>query len=251
MRRLFLWYLPAGLAFIAALVFAYGLVAFLRGDTGTPVEIPSARIAPQPVRSGVMPIVLGDSLARGAGDERGLGISGRLDEELGSRRIPAQRTVNLGVSGARTADLLRRLEAPNVRQLIAEANVVIVSIGGNDLWGGAGFRDGAPPNPEEVMGGVLEQVGEVVKRVREANPGARIFFVGLYNPFAANPAGTQLTPLVNRWNADLLARFGSDPNFVLVQTADLFTHRDRLSVDRFHPGGEAYGLIARRIADAL
>ena len=37
----------------------------------------------------------------------------------------------------------------------------------------------------------------------------------------------------------------------VVQTADLFTWRDRLSLDRFHPGDEGYTLIARRIADAF
>jgi lysophospholipase L1-like esterase len=43
----------------------------------------------------------------------------------------------------------------------------------------------------------------------------------------------------------------NDPNVVVVQTSDIFAYRDRLSPDRFHPSGEGYGLIARRIADSF
>ena len=60
-----------------------------------------------------------------------------------------------------------------------------------------------------------------------------------------------ITPLVKEWNARLIERFAGDSNLVVVQTADLFNWRDRLSLDRFHPGDEGYALIARRIADAF
>jgi lysophospholipase L1-like esterase len=90
-----------------------------------------------------------------------------------------------------------------------------------------------------------------VRKIRGSNQHARIFIVGLYNPFSSTPQGRQLTPLVNRWNAKLIERFSSDMNVTVVQTSDIFANRDRLSVDRFHPGDEGYALIARRIADAV
>jgi len=253
MRRFFFWYLPLGAALIAVALFAYGFIAYLRGDRGEPVDFLPQRAAAIPVapRALIMPVILGDSLARGAGDERGLGISGRLDEELRRRGIRARRTYNLGVNGARTADLLRQLESPNVQQLLRDANVIVVSIGGNDLWGGNDWRNASPSNAEEAMNGVLARIETAIERIRAANPRARIFFIGLYNPFVSNPEGAKLSSLVNRWNARLLGRFGNDPNFTLVATADLFSHHDRLSVDRFHPGGEGYGLIARRIAESV
>ena len=252
MRRFLYWYLPVGVSLIAAAVFAYGFAAYLRGDTGSPVDAAGLR-QPAPVVSStiVAPIILGDSLARGAGDENGLGISGRLDDELRRRGIRARRTYNVGVSGARTPDLLALLDRPNVRQLLRESNVIIVSIGGNDLWGGNDWRSAAPPDPDAVMDKVIERIEDAVEKIRAVNPRARIFFVGLYNPFVATPMGKQLTGLVNQWNARLLDHFRNDPDFTLVATADLFSHRDRLSLDRFHPGGEGYGLIARRIADAM
>jgi lysophospholipase L1-like esterase len=252
MRKFFYWQLPIAASLLAASVFAYGFVSYLRGDTGTPVDFlaPSAT-APATPAGALAPIILGDSLARGAGDATGLGIAGRLDGELRQRNLRARRTWNVGVNGARTRDLLALLERSNVQQLLRESNVIVVSIGGNDLWGGSDWRNAAPPDPDAVMSEVLGRIEAAVEKIRAVNPRARIFFVGLYNPFRGSENGAQLTAHVSRWNSRLLERFGSDANFTLVQTADLFSHRDRLALDRFHPNGEGYALIARRIAESL
>lgn len=251
MRRLFVWILPLAASGLAVGLFGFGFVEFLRGNTGDPVDLaPPSEVRAAP-RGFVAPIVLGDSLARGAGDPEGLGIPGRLDAELRRRGIRARRAVNIGVNGARTPDLLRQLESQNVRALVGESNVVIVSIGGNDLWGGTDWRTAAPDDADAAMDRVAERIATIVERIRAVNPKARIFLVGLYNPFVATPEGPTLGALVTRWNARLAERFGSDPDFTLVPTADLFSHRDRLALDRFHPGAEGYALIARRIADAL
>jgi lysophospholipase L1-like esterase len=252
MRRFLFWYLPLSAGLLATAVFAWGFVVYLRGDTGTPVDVVSRDVPEQQAPRGtVAPIIVGDSLARGAGDETGLGIAGRLDGELKRRGTKARRTWNVAVNGARTADLLQTLGRPNVRQLLQDSNVIIVSIGGNDLWGGSDWRNAAPPDPDAAMDEVLGGIENVVEEIRKANPKARIFFIGLYNPFVTTPMGREMTTLVNRWNSRLLERFGGDPDFTLVQTIDLFSHHDRLALDRFHPGGEAYGLIARRIADGI
>jgi lysophospholipase L1-like esterase len=252
MRRFLFWYLPVTAAAVAACVFAYGFVAYLRGDTGDPVDfLPRANAASAAPRQTVAAILLGDSLARGAGDAEGLGISGRLDNELRQRGIRARRTYNVAVNGARTRDLLAVLDRPNVQQLLRESNVIVVSIGGNDLWGGNDWRNASPEEAEAVMGDVLSRIEEAIEKIRAANPTGRIFFIGLYNPFINTPDGRRLSALVNRWNARLTEHFSNDPEFTVVATAELFSHRDRLALDRFHPSGEGYALIAKRIAEAL
>ncbi len=244
------WYLPIGLALIAGGVFAGGLVAFLRGDTGTPVEInTNVSTATTPAKV-IAPLIVGDSLARGMGDDSGLGIGGRLVTELHARHVPSNNIVNLGVSGARSTDLLHQLESPGVRRVLSEANVIIVSIGGNDLWGD-NFRNGPPANPEKTMESVLERIGEVVHIVRTTSPHARVFVIGLYNPFINAPFGHMLDPAVHHWNAKLIDRFADDALVTIVQTSDIFAYNDRLSADRFHPSGDGYERIARRIADAI
>jgi lysophospholipase L1-like esterase len=253
MRRFLLWYLPLTAALAAAILFGTGFYSFLRGDTGTSVSLaPSTTLVTATApRKQIAPIIVGDSLGRGTGDETGLGIGGRFVDELRKRKIDTKNIVNIAVNGARTRDLIRQLDSHNVQTLLAQSNVIIVSIGGNDLWGDNTFRNAPPPNPEGVMHEVLDRVDQSVRTIRTANPSARIFVIGLYNPFASTPFGKMLTPFVNRWNSLLVERFASDPNVVVVQTSGIFAYRDRLSFDRFHPGQEGYSLIARRIADAI
>jgi lysophospholipase L1-like esterase len=251
-RRFLTWYLPLGVALLAGVVFADGLVAFLRGDTGARVDLDgrAAAAAASAQRGTIAPIIVGDSLARGTGDDTGLGIGGRLVTELRGRHVKTNNVVNIGINGARTGDLLRQLESPNIKRLLGESNVVVVSIGGNDLWGD-NFRAGPPRDPERTMGDVLARVEEVVHAVRSASPNARVFVIGLYNPFTSMPFGRMLTPFVNRWNAKEIERFANDPLVTIVQTSDIFAFEDRLSMDHFHPSGDGYARIARRIADAI
>jgi hypothetical protein len=169
MRRVLFWYVPIGAALIAAAVFADGFYSFMRGDTGTAVNVVPPRAQATAPRNTIAPLVVGDSLARGTGDESGLGIGGRLVDELKRRRIPTKNAVNLAINGARTADLLQQLDSRNVRVLIGQANVIIVSIGGNDLWGD-NWRNVMPRDPEVVMDAVLDRMERVVKVVSLANP---------------------------------------------------------------------------------
>jgi lysophospholipase L1-like esterase len=251
-RRFLLWYLPLVAALGAAILFGAGFYSFLRGDTGTSVSVtPGPAVVASAPRQQIAPIILGDSLGRGTGDESGLGIGGRLVDELRRRRIDTKNIVNIAVNGARTRDLLAQLTSHNVQTLVAQSNVIIVSIGGNDLWADNNWRNAPPRDPEKVMAEVLDREEQIVKTIRAANPTARIFVIGLYNPFITTPFGKMLTPFVNRWNALLVGRFGNDLNVVIVQTSDIFAYRDRLSFDRFHPSDEGYTLIARRIADAI
>ena len=74
-------------------------------------------------------VVVGDSVAHGAGDESGRGIAGNLVWQLNAV------VSNLGINGARTTDVLRLLQTAAARQAISDADAVVLSIGGNDLYG--------------------------------------------------------------------------------------------------------------------
>lgn len=252
-KRVFFWKLPLLSAIVGVAIFASGFALVLRGDLGVAVNTAEAStdLPRKRLTSEVRMVILGDSLARGTGDESGLGIAGSVEEELVRRKVPHKPTVKLAVNGYRTADVKEQLQSRNVRRLIAEANVVILSIGGNDLFGGVGSLTAPRRDPEPVFDRVLVGVKEVVKEIRAANPRSRIYLVGLYNPFVFSPDGARLTPFVNRWNARISESFQSDSNITIVQTSDIFSHQDRLSFDRFHPGAEAYRIIGRRIAESL
>lgn len=251
MRRILTWYLPLVVGLITAVVFAWGFTLGLRGNAGEAVgEAPLPPPPPPEARAPLRIVILGDSVARGTGDTSGLGIGGTLDRELRERKRGFLPTANLAVNGARTTDLLRQLEQRNVQAILGASNTVVISIGGNDLWGEV--RGKRPPeSPEALLDGVAGRVESIVARVRDANPKARIFVLGLYNPFLRTPAGDALTIAVNRWNAELAQRFADDRGVFVIPIADIFALHDRLALDRFHPGNEGYRLIAERIAQAM
>jgi len=250
MRRFLSWFFPVGAGVVFAILLGWGFVLGVRGDVGEPITAPVQVETPRVDRSGPLRIlILGDSVAKGTGDVSGLGIGGRLGEALDAAHRKHAPIVNLAVNGARTKDLIETLTSPNVLRLIAESGVIVVSIGGNDLHGEG--RDGPIPDPEGRMAEVLSRVKSIVGTLREANPRARIFLLGLYNPFRGRPEGTAIGVAVNHWNARLVQAFATDPLLTVVQTSDLFVSEARLGPDRFHPGEEAYRIIGRRIAEAL
>src|SRR5438128_10807186 len=78
MRRLLFWYVPIGAALISAAVFADGFYSFMRGETGTAVNLGPLRSVQAPApRNVIAPLVVGDALARGPGAETGPGSGGR------------------------------------------------------------------------------------------------------------------------------------------------------------------------------
>lgn len=251
-RKFFFWYLPVIVAIAAAALFGYGFHLVFRNDVGRTIASTVEARAPQPASGPLRLVVLGDSVARGTGDETGEGIGGAIDKELQRRSVPHEKHVNLGVNGAKTGDLLKQLESPSIRRFVAEANVIVVSIGGNDLFGDvAGRSSDKPPDPEASMDRTEEQVAKVIATIRSINGKARIFYVGLYNPFVSSKFGTLVNPAVSEWTARLMRRFSSDDNVTVVQTYDIFSHEDRLSADRFHPGAEGYRMIGRRIGESI
>ena len=183
--------------------------------------------------------VVGDSVAHGAGDETGRGISGNLAQQLNAQ------VSNLGIDGARTPDVLRLLGTAAARQAIVSADAIVVSIGGNDLYGDSVARLLAAAWPALHMTPTLDRVAAIVTRLHKINPEARVYLLGLFDPYHL----PELDRQVAIWDSSLIARFAEDADVDVVRIADLFIYTSRLSsLDHFHPGAAGYAAIAARIA---
>lgn len=187
-------------------------------------------------------VILGDSMARGTGDETGLGLAGNLARELSGR------FVNLAVNGSRTWNLSTRLEVPDVRDAIRRADAVVMSIGGNDLFGSSRERLISLVAPRLSMSLVAARLERLVRRIHTLNSKARIIVLGVYNPYAGSSLGPTVERLVQLWSSTLFARFATHSHVTVMSIADIFHDRRRISRDRFHPGAEGYARIAARIA---
>ena len=264
-RRLVLWFFPAALGLATAAVLAAGFAAALQGRLGEPVD-PSATPVPTPAApaatataDGAFRIVaLGDSLTRGAGDAAG---GGGYPERVAAALRKEGRTVaveNLGVDGIETRDLLRKVEDPGLAQRIASAQLVLLSISGNDLShsipasAAAGSGETAADPTKAALEAASLNLQGILSLLRKANPSAPIRLLGLYNPFPETFDKRMAKETLLKWNVALEEASYSVSGASVVPTADLFDERpDRLSSDRFHPGPNGYGEIASRILSTL
>ena len=259
-RRLVLWFFPAAVGLATAAVLAAGFAAALQGRLGEPVD-PSAT----PVQTPAIPlatadgafriVALGDSLTRGAGDAAG---GGGYPERIAAALRKAGRTVsvdNLAVDGSETGDFLRQMEDADVARRVAAADLIVVSIGGNDL--SHSLRSVVPgETAADPTKAALEAASLNLQRVlpllRKSNPPAPIRILGLYNPFPEGFDKRMAKETLLRWNVALEEASYSVSGASVVPTADLFDERpDRLSPDRFHPGPNGYGEIASRVLSTL
>ncbi|HEX2061522.1 MAG TPA: GDSL-type esterase/lipase family protein [Thermoanaerobaculia bacterium] len=196
-------------------------------------------------------VAIGDSLAYGAGDESGEGIAGRLDDELRARGVAQVETVNLGMNGAQTSDVLKRLEQERVRKAIARADAVVLSIGANDLFRSPHSREEILRAPFAIAERILGRIQTIVTELHAINPNARVLLLGGYNPVPSH----EWAPLINQylalWDNALAQRFASDERVAVVRMNDIVTPQRLSRYDSFHPGAAAYQEAAKRIAGML
>jgi lysophospholipase L1-like esterase len=252
-RRLLDWYLPAGLALAAAGVLTTGFGLALTGRFGKPLAPMQARAAAAP-RSGALKIVaLGDSITDGTGDAIGRGYAARVSEALRKNRRVVIFT-NLAVGGSETEDVLAVMKKGEAARQIAEADLILVSAGGNDLSHALRAITGdAEREPELALGRAKENLAVIVKQLRAAAPQASIRVLGLYNPFEITADdGPRARAQLAEWNAAIEQATYHYDDVLMVPISDLFAGRtDRLAGDRYHPGPKGHALIAERVLSTL
>lgn len=196
-------------------------------------------------------VAIGDSLAYGAGDETGEGISGRLEDELVSRGVRSVNAVNLGVNGAQTGDVISRLKQERIRKQLGKADAIVLSIGANDLFRSGQTREDILRAPFEVAERILGRIETIVAELHTINPNARVLLLGGYNPVPRH----QYAPLINQylglWDTALAHRFEGDARVAVVKMNDIVTPQRLSRYDYFHPGSAAYHEAAKRIAGML
>ncbi len=257
--RFWLWRLPAAIAVAATLLFAGGFWLALRGSLGNPLGVtppaPRAAALPASGKTGKLLLVLGDSLAKGTGDESGRGFAADVLDAL-RKRGPVQ-IGNLAVNGAESAEVRELVGRENVRSLAASADWILVSIGGNDLSHAVPRGDGSPAAPVESVARAREDYASnlraILAALREANPSAPIRVLGLYDPFEQRGAPSRLgASVILGWNGLMQETALAWPDVLVVPTFDLFEYRqDRLALDHFHPNRAGYAAIATRILQVI
>ncbi|MCM3088752.1 SGNH/GDSL hydrolase family protein [Bhargavaea ginsengi] len=206
----------------------------------------------------VVLVGLGDSLTQGVGDDRKReGYVGRLavkmEEWKGVKGVVVH---NLAKRGRRSDQLAEQLSDPRVRQTIAEADILTLTIGGNDLM--KVVKEDLFNLDAKAFEGKLEpfmdRLSTSLFQVRRANPDAVLIVLGLYNPLTiVTDEESEFDGILSDWNAVLEDAAVADGRACYVPVDDLFiTNRDLVyHTDFFHPNGKGYSRMTDRIMDAL
>lgn len=224
-------------------------------DTGL---IPKEEVPADFIPKDVNIASIGDSLTKGVGDEtkRG-GYTSLLEEKLQLEKgIKSVTLYNYGVKGHKTTDLLNRIQDDEVQQGIADADIIIITIGGNDIM------KIVKENLFDLSLDVFKKeqtkyeirLQKVLENIRQYNSEGEIILVGLYNPFGwFIDLSPEINTIVDNWNEgskDILSEF-DHTQFVVVD--DVFNDADEnlLSEDEFHPNAKGYELMSERIFEAI
>ncbi|REJ18150.1 MAG: GDSL family lipase [Caldibacillus debilis] len=199
-------------------------------------------------------VALGDSLTRGTGDETGKGYVGYLADHIKKRTGKKILLRNLAVRGMVSEKLLGQLRLSEVQRQISDADLILMTIGGNDLFQkGKALQIKSQKDVGPVEKKFLRHLDAIFREIRKRNPNAYVFFIGLYNPFSDLAEGKTYSEIIRRWNFAAFETAEKYPRVVAVPVFDLFEIdvNGFLNVDKFHPNAEGYRRIAQRLASLV
>jgi lysophospholipase L1-like esterase len=200
--------------------------------------------------------VIGDSIAKGTGDEKGKGFSGYLPEYFKNQTPKDISVNNAAIDGLRVSGLREQLQSGKIDRLITGSDYVVISIGGNDARTVLQVKG---ISREDEFSGILDaylaSLKESIKIVRRLNPECIVIFIGLYNPYQEN--GYENNRLLNEWNYKTEALLNEDNKTLFIATYSIF----KLNVERFiaadglHPNSAGYqavsGMISKSVEEIL
>ena len=257
-----IWYSTLTLAFVGLLVLSIGFYQAIMVTTAvTPQSSSKAPLTPTPGEATSRPkhansfqvLLLGDSIAKGTGDEKGKGFSSYLPESFKNDTSKEILVNNAGVDGQVSLGLLEQLQSKNLDKAIADSDFILVSIGGNDIRSILSLNDLAKEDQFKVrQDSYLANLKQTMKALRNANPNSIVIFLGLYNPYETVNSAEDTT-LLNTWNYNTQQLVEEDGKTLFIPTYDLlkFNLGRYVAKDGLHPNSAGYQAISNRISKSV
>lgn len=198
---------------------------------------------------------IGDSLTKGVGDEsENGGYVGIIEETLEQQENIKEVIVdNYGVRGHKATNLQKRLKEEEVVASIKDADIILMTIGGNDIMNVVRsniFSLGFEPFRKEQEN-FESRLSDIFETIRIHNKTASIIYIGLYNPFKYMlPDLTEFDSVIEEWNMASNQMINNDPNAYFVPVEKIFSTKSDeklLYEDQFHPNKRGYSLIADNV----
>lgn len=201
-------------------------------------------------------VAVGDSLTQGIGDStKEGGYVGILDKAL-NQKSQLVEFDNFGNHGDRTDQLLKRLKNPQVSNAVADADIVLITIGANDIM---------QVLKENITNLTFQKFREervyyegrlrnIFSEISDINDDAEIFLIGFYNPYSQYFKDIkELGLIVDEWNSTGESITEELDHVTFIPTKDLFDNpqEDLFAEDNFHPNDLGYKKMAKRVLKYL
>ncbi|AFW91152.1 Lipase/Acylhydrolase with GDSL-like motif [Lactococcus cremoris subsp. cremoris UC509.9] len=214
---------------------------------------------------------LGDSLTEGVGDATGQGgFVPLFAKEIENSTGGSVSSQNFGKAGDTSTQIYNRMmKSKKITDGLKKANIITITIGGNDVL--KVIRDNVTKlssmtekdfvKPEELY---QARVKKLLDKIREDNPQAQIYVLGIYNPFYLNfPDLTVMQNVIDSWNTATAGVVSQEKNTYFIPINNLLYNGsgDKQAVeadsstsavannllyteDHFHPNNIGYQIMA-------
>lgn len=166
-------------------------------------------------------VALGDSLTEGIGDEtKQGGFVNRISKDLQhDYHLVSVETDNFGVAGERSDQIRKRVDKDvDLQQSLASADLITLTVGGNDIMKviRSNIFGLTVKSFKKPMKKYNKELEKLFFDIRELNPDAPIYVVGVYNPFYLSfPEIKDMQKIIDQWN-------NTTKNFVKAQNNAYF-----------------------------
>ena len=199
-------------------------------------------------------VVLGDSIGWGAGvlnsDEA---VFGRIVADTNGYDF-----TNDAVNGYMTSDLLSHLEKENIASDVASADIIGISIGGNNFLRGnmkqliADASAGDYSGFDAIAADFYTDFCAIIEKIKALNPDALIIVQTLYNP-GQESIREVYQQGADRLNAGYRRYLAENPGaYELIEVAEAFVgHPEYVAADYIHPSAKGNEVIAKIVLEKL
>ena len=253
------WKLILLLSIVSTITLLFGFASALSISSSPPKEITNTDIETEkPTSQELDPnyyniLVLGDSLAKGTGDEKGLGFASYFSDYWKTKISKEIKINNLAVNGDVSSGLLNLIQDSQTLSYIKGSNIIFISIGGNEIRKLKNMDiTSSTIKIKDMEDTYLTNLKSIFKIIRTNNPSSMVIFIGLYNPFGKELASENVS-ILNEWNYQSQQLVSLDSNALFIPTYDLFKYNTEnyLAADNFHPNSAGYEAISGRIVESL
>lgn len=220
-------------------------------------------------------VAIGDSLTEGVGDQTNQGgfipLLSNAISEISDVNVVSQ---NFGVAGNTSTQIYKRMtKEKKIQSAIKKADVITITVGGNDVMKVirtqlTNLTEYSFEKPAQTY---QKQLTEIFDFIRDNNPNAQVYILGIYNPFYLNfPDITEMQDIINNWNQTTQETIAQQKQMYFVPINDLLyqgvngskgvttsdgevqtiTNNALFEEDHFHPNNIGYQIMSDAVAEA-